>query len=323
MPDSTEILFYLSLGFSFLAAAILAAGLGTYLAGRWGRVPRRLAEAGAERTAGGGEAGEAPWWKSGGEGFIHKLSNWNEPKDELERSRMRRRLSMAGHRGPMALRTFLGLKAALFLLGGGAGFVLSGSFSELSTAMMAFIILGFAAAGFYLPDVVVSLQGRQRRDNLYRVLPDMVDLLVICMESGMALSAALKKVSEEMAMASRPMFEELKIVLFELETGLARADALKNLASRTGLEEVQSLASMLIQADKFGTSIARSLRVFAQSMRANRTQRAEEQAAKVGVKLTLPLILCIFPTLLFVILSPACLRLYQALVGPGGVLGGG
>ncbi|MDP3936881.1 MAG: type II secretion system F family protein [Deltaproteobacteria bacterium] len=319
MTDSPQILFYLSLGFSFLAVVVLAAGLGAYFAGRFSRVSRRLVEAGGGRAGG---PDESSWWRSGGETFIHRLSNWNDPKDELEKSRMRRRLSRAGHRGSSALRTFLGLKAALFLGGAGAGFVLSSSLSEISTATMALLIVGFATAGFYLPDIVVTLQGTQRREHIYRVLPDMVDLLVICMESGMALSAALKKVSEEMSMASRPMFEELKIVLFELETGLARADALKNLASRTGLEEIQSLAGMLIQADKFGTSIARSLRVFAQSMRANRTQRAEEQAAKVGVKLTLPLILCIFPTLLFVILSPACLRLYQALVGPSGVLGG-
>ncbi len=318
MTDSPQILFYLSLGFSFLAVVVLAAGLGAYLAGRFSRVSRRLVEAGEGRA---GAAGESTWWRSGGESFIHSLSNWNEPKDELEKSRMRRRLSMAGHRGSTALRTFLGLKAALLLAGAAAGFVLSSAMSEISTSTMALFIVGFATAGFYLPDIVLTLQGTQRRDHIYRVLPDMVDLLVICMESGMALSAALKKVSEEMSMASRPMFEELKIVLFELETGLARADALKNLANRTGLEEIQSLAGMLIQADKFGTSIARSLRVFAQSMRANRTQRAEEQAAKVGVKLTLPLILCIFPTLLFVILSPACLRLYQALVGPSGVLG--
>lgn len=318
--DPSQFLFYLSLSFSFLAVVVFAAGLATFLAGRWGRLSRRLVEVTGDKRA--LADAEGPWWKETGESVIESLSNWNDPKDELERSRLRRRLSMAGHRGSTALRTFLGLKVALLLLGTGAGFVMVGTMGEISFTKMALIIVGLSTAGFYLPDVVVGIQGRQRRDHLYRVLPDMVDLLVICMEAGMALSAAMKKVSEEMYMASRPMHEELKIVLLELATGLPRPAALKNFAARTGLEEVHSLASMLIQADKFGTSIARSLRIFAQSMRTNRTQRAEEQAAKTSVKLTLPLILCIFPALLIVILSPACIRLYQALVGPGGTLGG-
>ena len=319
MSDSPELLFYLSMGLAFLAAVLFAAGLAAYFAGRWSRLSRRLIEVtGDKRSL---SEADAPWWKQTGGSVIDSLSNWNDPKDDLEKSRMRRRLSMSGYRGSSALRTFLGLKVALLLLGAAAGFIISGSVSGVTLTMLSLFIVGFAFIGFYLPDIVVAFQGAQRREHLYRVLPDMVDLLVICMEAGMALSAAIKKVSEEMYMASRPMYEELKLVLLELETGLPRPTALRNLAARTGLEEVHSLAGMLIQADKFGTSIAKSLRVFAQSMRINRTQRAEEQAAKTGVKLTIPLIICIFPALLVVILSPACIKLYSALVGPGGALG--
>jgi tight adherence protein C len=206
-------------------------------------------------------------------------------------------------------------------LGAAVGFLLTHFLRHATFLQNAMVILVGAAIGFYIPTIIVALRGRRRRERLNRVLPDMVDLLVICMEAGMALSSAFQKVSEEIDVASGDMHDELQLVLLEMETGLSRADALQNLSRRTGVEDIQSLSGMLIQAEKFGTSIARSLRVFADSMRTHRTQRAEEAAAKTPVKLTFPLVFCLFPALFVVILLPACIRLYTNLLGPTGPFG--
>jgi tight adherence protein C len=260
------------------------------------------------------------WFRQRMEATLGSLSQWNDPKDELEKSHLRRRLSQAGYRGAGALRIYMGTKVALLLVGAGVGLAITSFKHGMNVTWMAVTVLGLAAAGFYLPNLIVASKASRRRDHLNKVLPDMVDLLVICMEAGMALSAALKKVSEEIYVASTAMHEELQILLLELETGLTRSTALQNLARRTGVEDIQHLAGMLIQADKFGTSIARSLRVFADSMRVRRTQRAEEAAAKTPVKLTIPLILCIFPALFGVILAPACIKVFTRLFGTGGAL---
>jgi len=316
-------LLYVALTCSFLAAVVLVAGVGVYVASRRDRVTRRLVEAAGVRRGQGPVATvpfSGPWFRQRIEGMLGSLSQWNEPKEELEKSHLRRRLSQAGWRGQGALRIYMGTKVALLILFGGAGLVVASFMRGMKVTTMAALVLSFCAVGFYLPNLIVSSRAARRRDHLNRVLPDMVDLLVICMEAGMALSAALKKVSEEIHVASAAMHEELRIVLLELETGLTRTAALQNLARRTGVEDIQHLAGMLIQADKFGTSIARSLRVFSDSMRVRRTQRAEEAAAKTPVKLTIPLIICIFPALFVVILAPACIQVWTRLFGPSGVM---
>jgi tight adherence protein C len=316
-------LLYVALACSFLAAVVFVAGVGVYVSTRRDRVTRRLVEAAGVRR-GQGPVPAIPfsgaWFRQRIEGMLGSLSQWNEPKEELEKSHLRRRLSQAGYRGQGALRIYMGTKVALLFLLGGVGVVVASLLRGVSMTMMASVVLSFCAAGFYLPNLVVSSRAARRRDHLNRVLPDMVDLLVICMEAGMALSAALKKVSEEIHVASPAMREELSIVLLELETGLARSAALQNLSHRTGVEDIHHLAGMLIQADKFGTSIARSLRVFSDAMRTRRTQRAEEAAAKTPVKLTIPLIINIFPALFVVILAPACIQVFTRLFGPSGAI---
>ncbi len=324
MPSGDPIwLLYMALACSFLATAVLVAGVGVYVSSRRDRVTRRLVEAAGVRR-GRGPVATVPfsgaWFRQRIESVLGSLSQWNDPKEELEKSHLRRQLSQAGYRGRGALRIYMGTKVAFLILLGSSGLLVASLMHGVKINTMAAVVLSFCAAGFYLPNLVVSSKAARRRDHLNRVLPDMVDLLVICMEAGMALSAALQKVSEEIHVASPAMREELSIVLLELETGLSRSDALQNLARRTGVEDIHHLTGMLIQADKFGTSIARSLRVFADSMRTRRTQRAEEAAAKTPVKLTIPLIINIFPALFVVILAPACIQVFTRLFGNSGVM---
>jgi len=166
-----------------------------------------------------------------------------------------------------------------------------------------------ALVGYALPRVVLRVLVKRRQHRLRLSLPDALDLLVVCVEAGMGLNQAIVKVSEELERTHREISEELKLVNLEIRAGRSRGEALRNLGERTGVDDIISLAAMLIQTDKFGTSIARSLRVHSDSLRTERVQRAEEAAAKTTIKLIFPLLLCIFPALLVVILGPAFLNL--------------
>ena len=156
---------------------------------------------------------------------------------------------------------------------------------------------------------------KKRQKAIQHGLPDALDLLVVCVEAGMGLDAAIYRVCQEMSIKDPILSSELRLLTLELRAGKARREALKNLSARIGLEDVGSLVAMLIQTDMFGTSIAQTLRVYADSMRTKRFQLAEELAAKLPVKLLMPLIFFIFPTLLIVILGPAGIRIFQMFGG--------
>jgi tight adherence protein C len=163
--------------------------------------------------------------------------------------------------------------------------------------------------GYMLPRLALRHIARKRQHRLRLSLPDALDLLVICVEAGMGLNQAIVKVSEELVKTHSEISEELKLLNLEIRAGRSRAEALKNLGERTGVDDIISFAAMLIQTDKFGTSIARSLRVHSDCLRTERIQRAEEAAAKTTIKLIFPLLFCVFPALLVVILGPAFLNL--------------
>jgi tight adherence protein C len=167
--------------------------------------------------------------------------------------------------------------------------------------------------GFYLPTVWLYMKGESRRGSIQRSLPDALDLLVVCVESGLGLNAAIERVGREIAIASPALSDEFLMVNQEIRTGLSRGDALRRLARRTGVEDVFALTAMLIQADRLGTSVAQSLRAHAESMRTKRRQRAEQMARKAGIKLAFPLVFLIFPALLVVILGPAAIQLMEAI----------
>ena len=176
------------------------------------------------------------------------------------------------------------------------------------------LVIFFAAAGFYLPDVFLYRRSQIRKKKIFEGFPDALDLMVVCVEAGMGLDAAIKRVGDEMAIKSKVLSEEFRMLSLELRAGKPRADALRNLAMRTDLEDVASLVTLLIQTDKFGTRVAQALRVHSDAMRTKRYQRAEEIAGKLPVKMVFPLIFFIFPSLFVTIIGPAVIRIYRNII---------
>ena len=177
---------------------------------------------------------------------------------------------------------------------------------------VALIMLG-AVFGLFIPSFILSRAINKRQQKISRALPDAIDLLVVCVEAGLGLNAALQRVGRELELVEPVLSAEMAITNREIRAGKPRDEALRNLGDRTGVDDIKSLVAMLIQSDRFGTSIASSLRVFADSMRTKRRQRAEEMVSKASIKLIFPLLLFIFPALLIVLLGPAIITLYRAL----------
>jgi len=168
--------------------------------------------------------------------------------------------------------------------------------------------------GLYLPNLWLRLKIAKRKNKIFEGIPDALDLLVVCVEAGMGLDSAIYRVGEEIMLTNQPLSDELKLYNLEMRAGKSRRDSLKSLALRVDLEEIRSLVTLLIQAEKFGTSIAHSLRVYSDSFRTKRFQRAEEIAAKLPVKLIFPLMFFIMPALFVVLVGPAAISLYQGFV---------
>ena len=236
------------------------------------------------------------------------LSRPLQPKNELEASKLKQRLAHAGFRGEAAASIFLGLKliglAVGFILGGGAMIFSKGL--TLDAGMYTVFIAGLA---FYLPELGLWYLGSQRKEAIFLGLPDALDLMVVCVESGLGLDQAMRKVADEMKHTYRIIAEEFALCNFQLQMGRRRTEVLHELGYRTGVDDVRALAAILIQADKFGSSIAQALRVQSDSMRVRRSQLAEERAAKTAVKLIFPLVLFIFPAIFIVLVGPAAITM--------------
>jgi len=231
-----------------------------------------------------------------------------QPKSAEETSKIRRRLSEAGFRNEGNVGVFLGLKFIGLIVGltiSGATTLLSGSFTQ--SALVYSVIV--SAGMFYLPDIAVWFLAKHRKDSIFLGLPDVLDLLVVCVEAGLGLDQAMRKVSEEMKKSCRTVSEEFALCNFQLQMGRARNEVLQDLGNRTGVDDLRSLAAILIQADKFGSSIAQALRVQSDSMRTRRRQLAEEKAAKTAVKLIFPLVIFIFPAIFVVLVGPAAITI--------------
>jgi len=175
------------------------------------------------------------------------------------------------------------------------------------------ILLGAAAVGYYLPNLILRLKIAERQRELFESFPDALDLLIICIEAGLGLDQAIARVAAEIDIKSKVLAQELQLVLMELRSGYSKETALRHMALRVGIEEVDLLVAMMVQADRFGTSMGDSLRVHADNLRTKRRQRAEEAAAKIAVKLLMPLIFMIFPTLMLVLVGPAMIQIYRVL----------
>jgi tight adherence protein C len=262
------------------------------------------------------EDAAAKWFK---EKAAPMLAKPVTPKSIEEQSNLKIKLANAGYRQDNLAMTFLASKTILGII----ALVVSLIFT-MSAGMAVQKIFGISAfAGglaFLLPDVWLCLAASERKTKIRYGLPDCLDLMVVSVEAGLGLDAALLKVSQEMNKVHPELAEEFMLVNREIQMGLTRADALTNIAIRTGVPELKSLAAILIQAEKFGTSIATALRSHADTMRTKRRQEAEERAAKTAVKLTLPLILFIFPAIFVVLAGPAMLKLVEVLTS--GVLKG-
>jgi tight adherence protein C len=250
------------------------------------------------------------------------LAKLSLPTEGWENSHFRTRFMNAGYRGSNAPLLFFTAKTLLaFVLPGLAILYLSLSSTLLAQHMMLLIVLLFAALGYFLPNILLEKRINDRKREIFESFPDAIDLTTVCVEAGLGLDAALARVGAEMQTKSLALGEELHLLSLELRAGSSRERALKNLALRTGVEEIDALVAMLVQSDRFGTSVADSLRVHSDNLRTKRRQRAEEAAAKVPLKLLFPVIFCIFPSLLLVLMGPAFITVYRILLPTAG--GGG
>ena len=216
----------------------------------------------------------------------------------------------AGYRDSRTIFIFYGLKTILFIfLPLIVGILTSIFSSSIETAELFIYIFFLAMIGYFLPELFLRFKTIQREDEMQNVLPDFLDLLVICAESGMGIDAALTRVSKEIVRSSTALAEELHLGMLEIRAGVVRAEALKNLGLRINLENMYNLISILNQVDRLGTSLGDSLRIQFEIMRTNRLQRAEELAAKIPVKMLFPLIFFMFPAIFIVIIGPAIIQM--------------
>ena len=268
----------------------------------------------APPVAGAAPSGANVWVDRAAE-MAAKFGKLSLPEEGWEQSGMRRRFMNAGIRSASAPALYFGAKTILAIgLPMLAYIVLSfgGSHMSLNGTMM--VLLSVAAFGYYLPNVILSRMVMVRQREIFETFPDALDLMTVCVEAGLGVEAAINRVADEIEHKSEILSEELRMVGLELRAGSDRERALRNLAARTGVEEVDTWVAMIIQADRFGTSIAAALRVHSEMLRTKRRQRAEEAAAKIALKLLFPLIFCIFPSLMLVLLGPAFIQIYRVLL---------
>ena len=232
-----------------------------------------------------------------------------QPKSEKEQSELRQKLENAGFRSETAPGIFLSLKFAGLLV----GFVLAGGAMAFTGFNQASLIRVGGTAGlmFYIPDLALWFLGSRRKKAIFLSLPDALDLMVVCVEAGLGLDQAMRKVSEEMKKSHRVIAEEFTIANFQLQMGTSRREVLQKLGWRAGVDDVRSLAAVLIQAEKFGASVGQALRVQSDSMRTRRRQLAEEKAAKTAVQLIFPLVIFIFPGIFVVLVGPAAITMVR------------
>lgn len=284
---------------AFGAVALLT-GLGvSAIFARTSVVRQRLASAGAANAS---SLVLAPPLVVGAPGqVVHRLSGL-VPRSPADVSKLRRRFIKAGYQTAAPIAIYTVAQAALPLLFMAVPLYLM----PLATGWP-FVVIAFVA-GFKLPSLVLQHLITVRQKQIRNGLPDALDLMIVCLEAGSSLDQTIVKVSDELGLVYPALAEELRMLVTETRAGKPRLEAFKNLAARTGVDDVRALVAMLAQTDRFGTSVSKALRTHADTARTKRRQRAEEAAAKIGVKLAFPLVFCLFPAFFIVTLGPAVIQ---------------
>ncbi len=241
------------------------------------------------------------------------LSKALQPKTETEQSELKIRLSNAGFHSPNAITFYLAIKFVALMTGLllGAGYGIP-KYGMTQSGLFAIIIGG--GLGFYIPEMGLWLMRRSRQEKIFLSMPDALDLLVVCVEAGLGLDQGMRRVSEELMDTHPELCSEINMAIFQTQMGRPRREVLHDLGVRTGVDDMRALAAILIQADKFGSSIAQALRVQSDSMRVKRMQMAEEKAAQTAVKMIFPLVLFIFPGIFVVLVGPAAIMMIDGLL---------
>jgi tight adherence protein C len=287
------------LAFVFASLLVTAGAMALSGSGNGTAIERRLADlTGARVDTDSVESYER---------FVKSLKRLGDavPHSPSEMGKLRQRLVQAGYRRHEAIAVFFGIRIGVALL-----FFFALALPIFMRPNFLFALAG-CALGYLLPTMALARMAKKRQHRIRLGMPDGLDLLVVSVEAGLGLDQAIQRVGEEIAFAHKDLSDELRLVNLELRAGKGRTEALKALADRTGVDDLASLVAMLIQTDRFGTSVAQSLRVHAETMRTKRRQRAEEAAAKTGVKMVFPLVFCIFPAIWVVTIGPAAIKFVQ------------
>lgn len=300
-----------------LFGGVFALTLGALYALMPRNMRRRIEQAGGASAVAApalpGGPGESQWFEKLAE-ISAPLSKLSVPKEGWEVSALRVRLMNAGWRAPGAVAIYFGARTALAIVLPLAMAVwLTGTTLHLGAGQLPITLVALAGFGYYLPGVVLARCIARRKRTIFEDFPDAVDLMTVCVEAGLGLDSAMMRVAHEIRLRSAVVATELELMLLEMRSGFSKEKALRNFAMRTGVEDIDGFATMLIQAERFGTSIGASLRVLSDTLRTRRRMRAEEQAAKIALKLLFPLMFCIFPTLMVVLMGPAFIHIYRSL----------
>jgi tight adherence protein C len=288
------------LGFAFVSL-LVTAGAMALSPGSAAVIERRLGEI--------GRPGIAPRERARLDRAVDTLKKIGSavPKSPSEMGKLQLRLVHAGFRRQDAVAIFLGIRAGVALV----------FFALVATPIIMKpsvpLALGAAGLGYVLPAIVLARMARRRQHRVRLSVPDALDLMVVSVEAGLGLDQAMQRVGDELGTVHPELAEDLKMINLEMRAGKPRDEALHNLAARTGVDDLSALVAVLVQTDKFGTSVAQALRVHSDVLRTKRRQRAEEAAAKTGVKMVFPLVICIFPAIWIVTLGPAAIKFMQVL----------
>jgi len=305
-PDNQQAIFLTMVGATI---SIFVMGISVVFLGATNPIKKRM---GIENTRRFEEdASDAGRIQVDVETLMGPVKHWLIPTSEIELNETTKRLAYAGYRSPGALSTFYGIKAICAIAFPAIALFIMQWFPDLEYAKVGFYALAAAAVGVFGPSVVLDKLVERRLKALRDGFPDALDMLVVCVESGLGLAAAIQRVADEIGVSHTELATELALVNAEMRAGVDRAKALRNLADRTGLADIRGLVSMWAQAMRFGSSIAETLRVYSDEFRDRRMQKAEEEASKIGTKLIFPLVFCLFPSFFTVAIGPAVIRFIE------------